>query len=307
MKLAFLGTSAFAVPSLLALLEAGHRVLGIVTQPDRPCGRGARLAAPEVKTIALERGLPVHQPGHRAEVADILAALEPELGVVVACGIIFDRRALAAPRLGMINLHASLLPLYRGAAPINWCLRDGRDVTGVTTMHVSPKLDSGDIILQRKVPIGPADDAGSLGEKLARVGASLLGETLAAIEGGRAPRVPQRAAEATYAPALTRSDEALDFSQAARAVVNHVRALSPRPGAYARLGGCDVKVWAAHPAGASGGAQPGTVLGTACDSLLIACGTGSVALDSVQPAGGRSMSGKAFSNGYLAQTRVDRR
>mgnify|MGYP001359433818 CR=1 FL=1 len=246
LRVVFMGTPAFAVPSLEELLQRQVRVVGVITQPDRPQGRGLEPAAPPVKAVAAEYGIPVLQPERLDEaVVEQLRAWRPDLLVVVAYGKILPAAVLQVPRLGAINVHASLLPRHRGAAPIQWAILAGDAVTGVTTMWMDEGLDTGDIILQRSIPLDDQVTAGQLHDRLARLGAQLLGETLRLVAEGKAPRRPQDPAQATMAPKLSRDDEWIDWSRDATVVARQIRALDPRPGARTTWRGQVLKVFGA--------------------------------------------------------------
>ncbi|MDK2784202.1 MAG: methionyl-tRNA formyltransferase [Bacillota bacterium] len=299
MKVVFMGTPAFAVPSLEKLAGAGFTIEAVVTRPDRPRGRGQKLSSSPIKEKALALGLPVLQPEKVRESAfqDRLKELAPDVIAVVAFGQILPPEVLSLPPLGCINVHASLLPRLRGAAPIQRAILNGDKVTGVTTMYMAPELDSGDIILQEEEPIGEEDTAGTLGERLARRGAELLLATLKAVAAGRAPRRQQEEAEATYAPPITRADEVLNWEEPAPALVRRVRALNPEPGAVTWVGDKPVKVWRAHALAEYAG-HPGRVLKVGTGGIVVGCGEGALLVEEVQPAGKRAMPAAAFANGY---------
>lgn len=302
MRLVFCGTPAFALPSLKALLASRHEVLGVVTQPDRPKGRHRRLTPPPVKELAHSAGLTVWQPEslQDREFVSLLQGLRLDALVVVAYGKILPAPVLDLPRRGCINLHASLLPRYRGAAPIHWAIINGERETGVTTMFMAPRLDAGDIILQRAVAIAPRETAGQLHDRLADLGAGLLVETLDLIEKGKAPRRPQEEALATYAPPLKPEDEKIDWQWPAEAVFNRVRGLNPWPGAYAVWQGRRLKIWWAEPGTRPAGKfAPGEVLGCGTEGIEVACGDGqAVVIKELQPEGKGVMSAAAFLRGY---------
>jgi methionyl-tRNA formyltransferase len=288
MRVVFFGTPAFAVPTLEALLAAGHEVAAVVTQPDRPQGRSrSQLVAPPVKTAACAAGLTVLQP--EKPVGDVflatLRALHAELGVVVAYGHILRPQVLEIPARGMLNVHASLLPSLRGAAPIQWAIRNGDDETGVTIMQMEAGLDSGPTFVQRRTPIRPDDTAATLADRLSHLGAEALLETLALItKDGPAP-VPQDHARATLAPKIGRETARIDWSEPAEVVDRHVRAFDPAPGAWAVVGDVEAKLFGSRvEAPVPGATFPGTVL-RADDELSIACGTGRIAVREVQPSG----------------------
>lgn len=299
-----MGTPEFAVPSLEALARARHQVLAVVTQPDRPYGRKGILKPPAVKVAAAQMGLPVWQEARVAALEGAIRELDPEVGVVVAFGQILPPSLLAVTRHGWINVHASLLPCYRGPAPINWAVINGERETGVTTMFMAPGVDTGDIILQEKMTISSGITAGELAEQLAGLGARVLARTLEWLEQGRAPRRPQDHSRATFAPALSRADARIRWEDPAQAVVNLVHGLNPEPGAYTAWQGREIKVWRAAAVPPTPGPEgedrlPGTVFTAAGSELWVAAGDGGmVALREVQPAGKKSMDVRAFLRGY---------
>lgn len=297
-----MGTPEFAVPSLEALVQAGHEILAVVTQPDRPYGRKGILKPPAVKVAAARMGLPVWQEARVVSLEGAIRELDPEAGVVVAFGQILPPSLLALTRHGWINVHASLLPRYRGPAPINWAVINGDEETGITTIFMAAEVDAGDMILQERLAIPPGITAGELAGQLARLGARVLVQTLELLEQGRAPRRPQDHSQATYAPALSRDHAAIRWEEPARAVVNLIHGLNPEPGAYTVWQGREIKVWRAEvapPAGGPEGRQPGTVVRADGKELWVAAGGGSsVALREVQPAGKKSMDIQAFLRGY---------
>ncbi|HLV80921.1 MAG TPA: methionyl-tRNA formyltransferase, partial [Chthonomonadaceae bacterium] len=262
-RVVFFGTAEFAVPSLEALLEAGHDVLAVVTQPDKPQGRGRQLAASPVKKAAEAHGLPLLQPRRVRSDAFLekMRALAPDALALAAFGQIIPQALLDLPPLGPINVHGSLLPKYRGAAPIQRALMAGETVTGITTMWMDATLDTGDILLAGSLPIAPDDTAGTLTSKMAELGARLLVETLDGLAAGTLARKPQDHSQATFAPAITPEDGLLRWEEPAEAVRNRIRGVSPRPGAFTAMKGRRVKVWAAEVAApASEAVAPGTVL-----------------------------------------------
>lgn len=303
LRLVFCGTPEFALPSLRALVQAGHAVLGVLTQPDRPQGRGQKAAPPPAKRLAEELGLSVWQPARPKEPEFILSLerLAPDALVLVAYGEWIPPAILHLPRFGCINAHPSLLPAYRGAAPIQRAIWDGAAETGVSTMYMAEGFDTGDIILQRGIPIGPAEDAGALHDRLAALSADLLLETLERVVQGTAPRIPQDHARATYAEKIERTDCRIDWRRSAGQLHNQIRALSPAPGAYTHHRGRRLKVWrAALPAlGAPpAAAAPGTVLASDPEGIAVQTGAGPLLLCAVQPENGRSMSAGDYVNGY---------
>ena len=302
MRLVFMGTPDFAVPSLQALLEADYRPVSVVTVPDKPAGRGQTLRASAVKHAAEEAGLSVLQPEslHDAAFVEALAALEPDVIVVVAFRILPPEVYTLATQ-GAFNLHASLLPAFRGAAPINRALMDGVEETGVTTFFLKPQVDTGDLILQRRIAVGPNETAGELHDRLALLGAEAVVETVQRIEEGRAEAVPQDDTLASPAPKIFREDSKIDWVKSAWGVHNQVRGLSPYPAAWTTLDGEQLKIYRTTVAEA--GAQragPGEVL-EADAHLIVACGEGAVAVLEVQRQGKRRMSASDFLNGYTLE------
>jgi methionyl-tRNA formyltransferase len=300
-RIVFLGSGAFAIPSLEALLDAGHEVAAVVSQPDRQKGRGLQTAPPPVKAVALRRGLTVLQPRRVREPAaqDELRALRPELQVVAAYGQILPQSVIDIAPRGTVNVHASLLPRYRGAAPVQWAIARGERETGVTTMLIDAGLDTGAILLARSTPIGADETAPELEARLARMGAELLLETIAGLEAGRVVPVPQDHARATLAPLLKKEDGQVDWSWPAEAIAARVRAFQPWPGTVARLGGRALKLWKARPeAAAAGEAAPGTVVHSGREGIVVACGGGTtLRLLQLQPENGRVMDAAAFAAG----------
>ena len=304
MRVAFFGTSDFAVPTLRALLAAGHEVAVVVTQPDRPAGRARQLTPSPVKRAAEELGLGVLQPERASSpeaIAD-LAQFSPELLVVAAYGQMLSAALLAVPRWGGINVHASLLPKYRGAAPVQRAIMAGEEETGVTIMWMTPRLDAGDIILQERTAIAPGETAGELLERLAEVGARLLVEALALVAAGRAPRRPQAEGEVTLAPALRKEERLVDWGESAEQVVRRVRALAPRPGAVTRHRGKQVKLIRASIVQIGGGqaGAPGEIVEVGPRGVVVRAGKGLVVVEEVQPEGGRAMSAAEYARGHRA-------
>ena len=302
MKLLFMGTPDFALFSLKALMQAGEDVIGVVTQPDKPRGRGYELTPPPVKRFAQTAGLPVWQPGTlRGEAfASLLDTLAPELIVVVAYGKILPGNVLTYPRYGCINVHGSLLPAYRGAAPMQRAILDGCTVTGVTTMYMDEGMDTGDMLLKAEVPIGENDTFEDIHDRLGTVGADLLVRTLQELRAGTLVRTPQDGSLATYAAKIEKQDCLLDFTRPARELHNQIRGLSPLPLAVtATPDGRRLKIIASHLPGlpAPVGIRPGTVLALNDGCITVACGQGALALDSVVPEGKSRMSAADFIRG----------
>lgn len=298
MRLIFLGTPAFAVPSLEAVAR-GHEVISVVTQPDRPKGRGQELAASQVKQAAVRLGLTVYQPERirRPEAQAHLAALAPEIMIVVGYGQIIPQSVIDIAPRGIVNVHASLLPKYRGAAPVQWAIVKGETRTGVTTMQINAGLDTGDILLARETEIGPEETALELGERLAVMGTELLTETLEGLARGAITPRRQDEAQASHAPILKKEDGAISWKEPARAIHNRVRGLLPWPGAHTRFRGQLLHIWRARVESDRVALAPGQVLAGA--RFRVACGDGGGVLEllEVQVEGRKRMSGEAFANG----------
>ena len=292
----YAGTPEFAVPALEAIVAAGHRVLAVYTQPDRPAGRGRELAASPVKRRALELGLAVEQPATLKDAATLarLAALRPDVVVVAAYGQLLPPAALAVPRLGCLNIHASLLPRWRGAAPIQRALLAGDEVTGVAIMRMEAGLDTGPVYRTERVPIGPRDTAGELTTRLARVGAGALVATLAALEAGTPVAVPQPAAGASYARKLEKREAELDWTQPAAVLERAVRAFLPWPVAETRWQGAQLRVRAAEAVPGAAGGAPGDIVAAGRAGLEVATGDGRLRLTQVQLAGRNVVTGAEF-------------
>jgi len=302
MRVVFMGTPEYGLASLRALLEAGHEVAGVLTQPDKPKGRGGRMAQPPVKAFALERGIPVFQPASaRREGAGILQRLKPEVCVTAAYGQILPEEMLAVPPLGTVNVHASLLPGYRGPAPVNWAIIRGETVTGVTTMLTDRGVDTGDILLQEKTGIGPEETAGELTGRLALLGASLLVRTLSCLPGGGCPRRPQNEEEMSYFPMLRRETGQVDWRQGAGQIADLARGLNPWPAAYSASPWGTLKILSAQALPDGSRASPGDVLAAdQRDGLVVRAGDGAVRLRLLQAPGGRAMPDTDFLRGHPA-------
>ena len=300
MRLVFMGTPAFAVPSIQALLANGFHIVLVITQPDRPKGRGGRTALPPVKEFAASHGIPVLQPERlkKQTFLDRLRTAAPDAIIVAAYGKILPLEILTLPRLGCINVHASLLPKYRGAAPIQRALMNGERETGVTIMLMDEGMDAGDILLQRPVPILNDDNFGSLSERLSRLGAELLIETLRRLEGNRLKPLPQDHSQASYAPPLTPSDEIISWHLPAGAIRNKVRALDPLPGARTLLSGKILKIWRVSVRTGDFPGEPGEILEISDEGIIVRAGEGAVAVHELQLAGGRRLQAAAFLRGH---------
>jgi methionyl-tRNA formyltransferase len=298
-RIVFLGTPEFAVPSLERAVEAGHQVAAVVTQPDRPKGRGQRLAAPPVKGTALRLGLAVHQPERirTPEAIALLEGLKADAMVVVGYGKIVPQTIIDLVPQGIVNVHASLLPKYRGAAPVQWAIANGEIETGVTTMRIDAGLDTGDILLQRATGIGAEETALELAARLAAMGADLLVATLAGIERGQIVPQPQDSAQATFAPVLRKEDGRIDWTRPASEIANRIRGFTPWPGCHTRLRGKVLEIPRACTA-LGGAGEPGRVHPTR-SRLVVSCGEGTaLEILEAQMEGRKRMSAAAFQNGY---------
>ncbi|MBQ2777863.1 MAG: methionyl-tRNA formyltransferase [Peptococcaceae bacterium] len=306
MRVVFMGTPDFAVASLNALVDAGHEVAAVITQPDRPKGRGNKLAFPEVKERALELGLPVHQPDSVKDEAflELLKEYQPEVIVVVAFGRILPQTVLDFPKYGCVNVHGSLLPQYRGAAPIQRAVLDGLKETGVTTMRMDIGMDTGDMLLQAALPITDEDTTGTMFDKLAELGGRLLIDTLAGLEAGTIVPQKQDDSKATHAARILKEDEVIHWDDSAEKIFCQIRGLSPAPGAYTLWEGQRLKLWKSRINSRETGKQPGSVVEIGKDYLLVQTGKGCLEILELQPAGKKAMPAKAFANGAGVDTRI---
>ncbi|MBI3934656.1 MAG: methionyl-tRNA formyltransferase [Acidobacteria bacterium] len=304
MKIVFAGSPQFAVPTLAALVAAGYEILAVLTQPDRPVGREQKLQAPPVKQAALRLGLIVHQPEKiRSDPGRaLMESLRPDAVVVVGYGQILPLWLLELPRYGCINLHASLLPAYRGAAPIQWAVANGETRSGVTTMQMDPGMDTGPMLLMWETEIGPEETAVALAERLSGPGAELMLQTLAAVEAGRLTPVPQDDSRATKAPLLKKEHGLIDWNMTAQQIFNRLRGFTPWPGIYSGFRGKKMQIWQAKPlAFADSGSPPGILL-VSKDSLRVVCGEGMLLeILEVQLEGRRRMSAAEFLRGAPPQ------
>ena len=300
MRVVFMGTPDIAATCLKRILEAGHDVVGVYTQPDRPKNRGMKLAFSPVKEVALAHGLPVFQPENfrEEETVEALRSLCPDVVAVVAYGRILPQKVLDIPPLGCINIHASLLPAYRGSAPYQWAVLDGLTETGVTAMYLCREMDAGDIIDTAKTPIDPNETAGELLDRLAVLGAELLDQTLCCIKAGTACRTPQDSAKATYAPMLDKTMCPIDFEKTACQIHNHVRGMNPWPVATMQLQGQRFKVYETAVLAEDTAQQPGTVLGLTKTGLKMACGSGVIEIRTLQAEGGKRMAAPDYFRGH---------
>ena len=304
MRIVFMGTPEFAVPSLERLIADGHDVCGVFTQPDKPKNRGMKLTPSPVKEIALAHNIPVYQPVSlkTGDALEQLRELQPDLIAVAAYGKILPAEILELPRLGCINVHSSLLPKYRGAAPIHWAILNGETETGVTIMHMAQGLDTGDIILAQSTPIDPDETVETLHDRLAELGAGLLSQAVVQLEAGTAPRIPQDDSRSCYAPMLSRELSPIDWNRSAKEIHNQVRGLIPWPATSTELGGVRFKLYAVTETGEATDAEPGTVLRTDKKGIHVACGDGTaLRVDELQAEGGKRMRAADYLRGHPIQ------
>ncbi len=298
LRIVFMGTPAYGAASLQALVDAGYQVCGVFTQPDRPRGRRGKTQPPPVKLLAQQHGIPVYQPARISrDGIDDLRRLQPDLAVTAAFGQILSQELLDIPRLGTVNVHASLLPAYRGSAPVNWCLIHGETVTGVTTMMTDRGIDTGDILLQRQTKIAPDETAGQLTDRLAAMGAGLLVETIALLEKGTCPRTRQDERLMSYHPMLKKEMGRIDWSLPADRIVNLVRGLNPWPCAFTDSPHGILRLLTAKAEQGEG--APGTVLeAEGKRGLLVAAGEGAVRVLTMQAQGGKAMPSPDYLRGH---------
>lgn len=298
LRTVFMGTPDFALQTLQGLIDAGCQMVGVYTQPDRPKGRGKQLAAPPIKSLAQQYDIPVFQPQklRQPEAVAELAALAPDLIVVVAYGQILPKSVLDIPRYGCINVHASLLPKYRGAAPINKAIIDGERETGITTMYMDVGLDTGDMLVKKSLAIGPEETAGALHDRLAALGRETMEETLRQLCAGTLQREVQDDAQTSYAAMMKKEDGRIDWSRPAAAVHNQIRGLDPWPGAYTTLNGELLKLAGTRPEDGPG-SQPGQVVSADKSGVRIACGSGVLLVTELQLAGRKRLAAADFLRG----------
>lgn len=310
MRIVFMGTPDFSVPCLEKLIEEKYDVVGVVTQPDRPKGRKREMTPPPVKVAAQKHGIPVFQPEKikDADAVSRVLAWEPDLIVTAAYGQIIPSTILDAPRYGCINVHASLLPKYRGGAPIHRAIIEGEAETGITIMYMVEKLDAGDILTQEKVRIEETDTVGTLHDKLSRVGADLLIRTIPPLVRGELTPVPQNEEESTFAPNIRREDEKINWSRSATEIYNQIRGLNPWPVAFTSWQGKVLKVWAAKPTPSDfltnlsvTASEPGEVLTVSEQGIIVNTGDGAITLTELQPEGKRRMPVSDFVRGTGSQ------
>ena len=300
MRVVFMGTPDIAATCLNKIIEKGFDIVGVYTQPDRPKNRGMKLAFSPVKEVAIAHNIPVYQPENfrEEETVQQLRELKPDVVAVVAYGRILPQKVLDIPARGCINIHASLLPAYRGSAPYQWAVLDGLTETGVTAMYLCREMDAGDMIDTARTPIGENETAGELLDRLAVLGADLLDKTLRAIENGTVRSVPQDHSKATYAPMLDKSMCPIDFSKTAQQVHNHVRGMNPWPVATMELAGKRFKVYETAVIHGNSNAIPGMVLGLTKTGLRIACGEGAIEIRTLQAEGGKRMAAPDYFRGH---------
>jgi methionyl-tRNA formyltransferase len=305
MRIVFIGTGEIGVPTLRALLDSEHEVIAVVTQPDKPVGREQRIESPPIKKAIAKPRIPILQPARikDQQVIEQICGLKPDVIVVVAYGQILPRDVLEIPRLACLNLHASLLPRWRGAAPIQAAIAAGDRETGITVMYMDEGLDTGDILLQRNVEILPNDTGGSLHDRLAQIAPEALLESLRLLAAGNAPRISQENARATYAPKLKREHGQIDWSELAASIEQKIRAYNPWPGAFMKVGDQNLKIFSALIVDLNG--RPGEILRSDKD-LIIAAGKGALSLAEVQLEGKRRMSVPEFLRGHVELVRGTR-
>ncbi len=302
-----MGTPDFAVPSLNALLDAGCDVVGVFCQPDRPKGRGHKLAACPVKEVAVKAGIPVFQPERikREEGVAALRALAPDLCVTAAFGQLLSQEILDIPKLGTVNVHSSLLPRHRGSAPINWAIIGGDSVTGVTTMFTDKGMDTGDMLLRRETPIGETENAGELSDRLAVMGAELLIETIRQLEAGTLVRTPQDHAQATYEPKMDKELGRVNWTKTAREIDCLVRGVTPWPGAYTTLGEQTIKLFDVERVSDAPTGAPGEIIAAdARHGLIVSCADADVKLKQIQMPGAKRMNAGDYLRGHSMDTGV---
>lgn len=302
-KIVFMGTPAFSAPILRMLVEEGYEVISVVTQPDRPVGRKKVMTATPVKEEAMRLGLPVYQPEKLKNPEELqhVLDLDADLIITAAFGQILPSAVLEAPKFGAINVHASLLPAYRGGAPIHQAIMDGQNETGVTIMYMVDRLDAGDIISQVTVPITEQDHTGSMFDKLSIAGRDLLKRTLPSIIDGTNERIPQDEQKVTYARNISREQERIDWSKSATAIYNQVRGLYPWPVAYTTFNGANMKIWWTEKTSSESSGQAGQVIGLTEDSIEVQTGDGVLAITELQPSGKKRMTAKEYLKGPKIQ------
>ena len=300
MRIVFMGTPDFAVSSLEALIKSDHSVVGVVTQPDRPKGRGRELAASPVKVVSQREHIPLLQPTKMKDPAflDALRGWQPDLIAVAAFGRILPAVILQLPRSGCINVHGSLLPKYRGAGPIQWAIINGENETGISTMFMDEGMDTGDILLQKSLPIRPDDTAGSLSARLAELGGRLLIDTIVQLQAGTLVRQPQDSRRVSMAPLLKKEDGLIDWALSATEIERRLRGMTPWPGVYTFAGDDRWTIWRAVPVDSVVAAPPGIVTGVTKEGIAVATGNGVLLITEIQPANGRRMTAEQYVAGH---------
>ncbi|EQK43834.1 methionyl-tRNA formyltransferase [[Clostridium] bifermentans ATCC 638] len=306
MKIVFMGTPEFAVPCLQKIIDEGHEVVAVVTQPDKPKGRGKKLAMPPVKELALKYDIPVYQPlkAREESFVDTLKEMNPELIVVVAFGQILPKSILDIPKYGCVNVHASLLPRYRGAAPLNWVIINGEEKTGVTTMYMDEGLDTGDMILKSEIPLDDEITAGELHDKMMIDGAKVLKETIDLIEKGEAPREKQRNENTCYSPIMNKSLGNIDWNKSAIDIHNLVRGINPWPSAYTTYEGQTMKIWKTKVIDKNSDKDPGTIISVDKEGINVSTSEGIVQIKEIQMAGKKRMEVPEYIKGNNINTDI---
>ncbi|GKZ02886.1 methionyl-tRNA formyltransferase [Paraclostridium bifermentans] len=306
MKIVFMGTPEFAVPCLQKIIDEGHEVVAVVTQPDKPKGRGKKLAMPPVKELALKYDIPVYQPLKAMEESfvDTLKEMNPELIVVVAFGQILPKSILDIPKYGCVNVHASLLPRYRGAAPLNWVIINGEEKTGVTTMYMDEGLDTGDMILKSEIPLDDEITAGELHDKMMIDGAKVLKETIDLIEKGEAPREKQSNEDTCYSPIMNKSLGNIDWKKSAIDIHNLVRGINPWPSAYTTYEGQTMKIWKTKVIDKNSDKDPGTIISVDKEGINVSTSEGILQIKEIQMAGKKRMEVPEYIKGNNINTDI---
>ncbi|MFR3499909.1 MAG: methionyl-tRNA formyltransferase [Paraclostridium bifermentans] len=306
MKIVFMGTPEFAVPCLQKIIDEGHEVVAVVTQPDKPKGRGKKLAMPPVKELALKYDIPVYQPlkAREESFVDTLKEMNPELIVVVAFGQILPKSILDIPKYGCVNVHASLLPRYRGAAPLNWVIINGEEKTGVTTMYMDEGLDTGDMILKSEIPLDDEITAGELHDKMMIDGAKVLKETIDSIEKGEAPREKQSNENTCYSPIMNKSLGNIDWNKSAIDIHNLVRGINPWPSAYTTYEGQTMKIWKTKVIDKNSDKDPGTIISVDKEGINVSTSEGIVQIKEIQMAGKKRMEVPEYIKGNNINTDI---
>lgn len=306
MKIVFMGTPEFAVPCLQKIIDEGHEVLGVVTQPDKPKGRGKKLSMPPVKELALKYDIPVYQPikAREESFVETLKEINPELIVVVAFGQILPKSILDIPKLGCVNVHASLLPKYRGAAPLNWVIINGEEKTGVTTMYMDVGLDTGDMILKSEIPLDDEITAGELHDKMMIDGAEVLKETIDLIEQGKAPREKQNDENTCYSPIMDKSLGNIDWKKSAKEIHNLVRGVNPWPSAYTSYENQTMKIWKTKVLNEKSNNEPGTIISVDKEGIKVCTADNLILISEIQMSGKKRMIVSEYIKGNTINTNV---